>query len=84
MGSVKEKLKSIGLIILFGFGPMGIMMACSPSPGSPMAEAAAQTITPVIDRYRIRHNQLLYDVILEDGSRCAITSNGGLHCEFVK
>ena len=35
-------------------------------------------------RYRVSRNILLYDVTLEDGSRCVITNQGGVDCEFVK
>ena len=87
---MKEKLKSLGLIILFGFGPMGLMVACSPKTSIPLqypvdpVEQKAQEIKPEIVKYRISHNKILWDVILEDGSRCAVVSNGGLYCEFVK
>ncbi len=55
-----------------------------PSPGSVYAEARAQEVQPEITRYRLNHNKLLYDVILKDGSRCVVSTGGGLYCEFVK
>lgn len=72
-----------GVIALVGMSLI-FVVACAPSPGSKYYEPYIYETPTKITKYRLNHNKILYDVILHDGSRCVVSTGGGLYCEFVE
>jgi len=83
MERIKRSL-IIGTVITAIFVIVGLLSSCESRSDHPIASVRIQEVKPEITKYRLNHNKLLYDVILNDGSRCVVSTGGGLYCEFIK